>query len=106
MDDVQAEIQALLQEMQGGGHGLDTADVNFQPGVPVPQSSCTAGRIQERYTRHPMDMASRSHNQQPLYQRQAALPLDKFSYSQENVSFGTDGWFTVFLLPHPNLCIN
>lgn len=100
MDDVQGEIQALLREMQGGDYGLDPNDVKNQRGMPVLQSSCTPGRLEEQYTtRHPRDMASRSYNQQPLYQRQAALPLNSFLSSQENDPFDAYGWFSIFLLP-------
>lgn len=106
MGDLQAEIQAVLREMQGGGHEMDLADVKNHPSVPVSQSCCTSSRLQEQYARNPKDLASHTYKQQPLYQSQAALPSDSFLSSQQNIDLDAYGWFSVFPLSHVNLHVD
>lgn len=82
MNDVQAEIQALLREMQGDGEGEDLVEIEHLPNSQHPQRNPNSARAPAPYTRNSIGINSRLYSQQPLYSTQAASTLDTLPYSR------------------------
>ena len=94
MNEVQAEIQALLQEMQSDGHG-DDVEIEYLPNFQHPEQNNNSMRALEPYNRNSMGVL---YSQQPLYPTQAAPILNTLSFSRESDLFDAYGWFSDLLL--------
>ena len=102
MNDVQAEIQAVLQEMQGDGHGEDLAEVEDLSSVQYSQRNHNSRRAPEPYIQNFAGINSHLCSQQPMNSTQAAPTLNSLPYARESGPLDTYGWFSVYHLLFEN----
>ncbi|MCJ1469660.1 Sec63 [Pseudocyphellaria aurata] len=89
MNDVQAEIQELLQEMQHDGHRNNLLEKEDLPIAQYSQRNHSSSRGPGSYTQNFMSIHSRLHGQQPLYFTRPAPTLDTLPQPRESGPFDT-----------------